>query len=77
MHIPLNRQSARFKCEGIDLALSTLADQVGHGTFAVMLLFHLIERHVLAAERLNGDDTTIRMAEGQVHDRADLDLCAG
>src|ERR1700747_372692 len=59
MHIPLNRQSARFKCEGIDLPLSTLADQVGHGTFAVMPLFHLIERHVFSAERLHGDDPTI------------------
>ena len=66
MHIPLNRQSARFKCEGIELSLSTLADQVGHGTFAVMPLFHLIERHVLAAERLHGDDTTIRiLAKGK------------
>jgi transposase len=66
MHIPLNRQSARFKCEGIDLPLSTLADQVGHGTFAVMPLFHLIERQVLAAERLHGDDTTIRiLAKGK------------
>jgi len=59
MHIPLNRQSVRFKAERIDLPLSTLADQVGHGTFAVMPLFQLIERHVLAAERLHGDDTTI------------------
>ncbi|MFB9269079.1 IS66 family transposase [Bradyrhizobium erythrophlei] len=66
MHIPLNRQSARFKCERIDLPLSTLADQVGHGTFAVMPLFHLIERHVLAAERLHGDDTSIRiLAKGK------------
>lgn len=61
MHTPLNRQSTRFKAEGIDLPLSTLADQVGHGTFAVMPLFQLIERHVLAAERLHGDDTTIRI----------------
>lgn len=29
MHSPLNRQSARFKCEGIDLSTSTLADQSG------------------------------------------------
>src|ERR1700749_633661 len=66
MHIPLNRQSVRFKCEGIDLPLSTLADQVGHGTFAAMPLFHLIERHVLAADRLHGDDTTIRiLAKGK------------
>ncbi len=40
-----------------------------------MPLFQLIERHVLAAERLHGDDTTIRIpGEGQVHDRPDLDL---
>ncbi len=78
VHIPLNRQSARFKAERIALPLSTLADQVRHGTFAVMPLFQLIERHVLAAERLHGDDTTIRiLAEGQVRDRANLDLCAG
>lgn len=30
-HQPLNRQSQRFKCEGIDLSVSTLADQVGAG----------------------------------------------
>jgi transposase len=66
MHTPLNRQSVRFKCEGIDLPVSTLADQVGHGTFALMPLFHLIERHVLAAERLHGDDTTLRiLAKGR------------
>ncbi|NYG45437.1 transposase/uncharacterized protein with PIN domain [Bradyrhizobium sp. IAR9] len=66
MHIPLNRQSVRFKAERIDLPLSTLADQVGHGNFAVMPLFQLIERHVLAAERLHGDDTTIRiLAKGK------------
>ncbi|MEZ2144795.1 IS66 family transposase [Bradyrhizobium sp. DN5] len=66
MHIPLNRQSVRFKAERIDLPLSTLADQVGRGTFAVMPLFQLIEHHVLAAERLHGDDTTIRiLAKGK------------
>lgn len=59
MHAPLNRQSARFKAEGIDLPVSTLADQVGHGTFALKPVFDLIEAHVLAAERLHGDDTTI------------------
>ena len=59
MHIPLNRQGSRFKCEGIDLSTSTLADQVGLGTSALMPLFDLIESHVFAAERLHGDDTTI------------------
>lgn len=66
MHTPLNRQSTRFKCEGIDLGLSTLADQVGHGTSALMPVFPLIERHVLSGERLHGDDTTIRiLAKGK------------
>jgi len=59
MHSPLNRQSARFKCEGIDLSTSTLADQVGYATAALMPVFDLIEVHVFAAERLHGDDTTI------------------
>jgi hypothetical protein len=31
-YISLNRQSERFRCEGIDLSLSTLADQVGVGS---------------------------------------------
>jgi transposase len=61
MHNPLNRQSGRFKAEGIDLSTQTLADQVGYGTYAVMPLFELIESHVFAAERLHGDDTTIRI----------------
>src|ERR1700739_3342050 len=58
-HLPLNRQSQRFKCEGIDLSVSTLADQVGAASFALMPLFRLIEAHVLAAERLHGDETTV------------------
>jgi transposase len=58
-HIPLNRQSQRFKCEGIDLGVSTLADQVGAGVFAALPLYRLIEAHVLGAERLHGDDTTV------------------
>jgi transposase len=66
MHIPLNRQSSRFKCEGIDMPVTTLADQVGHGTFALAPIFELIEKHVFAAERLHGDDTTIRiLAKGK------------
>jgi transposase len=54
-HLPLNRQSQRFKCEGIELSVSTLADQVGASVFALMPLYRLIETHVLAAERLHGD----------------------
>lgn len=58
-HLPLNRQSRRFKCEGIDLSVSTLADQVGAAAFAVKPLYRLIEAHVMGAERLFGDDTKI------------------
>ncbi|MBZ5763270.1 IS66 family transposase [Rhizobium sp. VS19-DR104.2] len=59
MHSPLNRQSNRFKSEGIELSTSTLADQVGFGAVALMPVFHLIEAHVFAAKRLHGNDTTI------------------
>ncbi|MET3588890.1 transposase [Pseudorhizobium tarimense] len=59
MHSPLNRQSTRFKCEGIELSTSTLGDQVGYGTAALLPIFDLIETHVFEAERLFGDDTTI------------------
>ncbi|MEX6509248.1 IS66 family transposase [Jiella sp. M17.18] len=58
-HQPLNRQSERYAREGIDLSLSTLADQVGACVHALRPLHDLIERHVLAAERLHGDDTTV------------------
>lgn len=58
-HQPLNRQSERYAREGIDLSLSTLADQVGGCAVALKPLHSLIEAHVLAAERLHGDDTTV------------------
>jgi len=58
-HQPLNRQSERYRREGIDLSVSTLADQVGACTEVLQPLHRLIERHVLAAERLHGDDTTV------------------
>ena len=52
--------------EGIELSLSTLADQVGACATALRPLHALIERHVLAAERLHGDDTTVPiLAKGQ------------
>jgi hypothetical protein len=58
-HQPLNRQSERYAREGIDLSVSTLADQVGICTTVLQPLHALIEAHVLAAERLHGDDTTV------------------
>jgi transposase len=65
-HQPLNRQSERYAREGVELSLSTLADQVGACAAALRPLHALIERHVLAAERLHGDDTTVPiLAKGQ------------
>jgi transposase len=58
-HQPLNRQSERYAREGIDLSVSTLADQVGACAAVLEPLHALIEDHVLAAERLHGDDTTV------------------
>ncbi|MCH2396495.1 MAG: IS66 family transposase [Oceanibaculum sp.] len=58
-HQPLNRQSERYSREGIDLSLSTLADQVGACAAALKPVHSLIEAHVLSAERLHGDDTTV------------------
>ena len=65
-HQPLNRQAERFAREGVPLSVSTLADQVGAAAFALTPLYRRIEAHVLAAERLHGDDTTVPvMAKGK------------
>ena len=65
-HQPLNRQADRFVREGVPLSVSTLADQVGAASFALMPIFRLIEAHVFVAERLHGDDTTVPvMAKGK------------
>jgi transposase len=58
-HQPLNRQSERYAREGIDLSVSTLADQVGACALLLQPLHALIEAHILGAERLHGDDTTV------------------
>jgi transposase len=58
-HQPLNRQAERYALEGVPISLSTLADAVGSGCAVLDPLLRLIETHVLAAERLHGDDTTV------------------
>ena len=58
-HQPLNRQCERFAREGVEVSLSTLVDQVGTCAGVLKPLYSLIEAHVLAAERLHGDDTTV------------------
>jgi transposase len=58
-HQPLNRQAERYAREGVPLSLSTLADQVGACAAVLMPIWKRLEAHVLAAERLHGDDTTV------------------
>ena len=51
------------------ISLSTLADQVGGCTAALTPLFKRLEAHVLSAERLHGDDTTLPvLAKGKTLD---------
>ena len=65
-HQPLNRQSERYALEGVPIALSTMADAVGSVCAALNPLWRLIEAHVMAAERLHADDTTVPvLAEGK------------
>ena len=58
-HLPLNRQCERFAREGMPVSLSTAADQVGHACAVLKPLLDLMARHVMSAERLHGDDTTV------------------
>src|SRR5580700_11407294 len=58
-HQPLNRQAERYALEGVPIALSTMADAVGSVCTALDPLLRLVESHVMAAERLHGDDTTV------------------
>jgi transposase len=50
LHLPLNRQSATYAREGIDLEVSTLADWVGA---AAATLVTAILMHVFAGERIH------------------------
>jgi transposase len=59
LHLPLNRQSAVYAREGIDLDVSTLADWVGAAAATLMPLVECIRGHVFAAERIHADDTTV------------------
>src|SRR5438132_892027 len=59
LHLPLNRQSATYAREGIDLDVSTLADWVGAAAATLMPLNDVIRTHVFAADRIHADDTTV------------------
>jgi transposase len=58
-HQPLNRQAERYALEGVPISLSTMADAVGACCTVLDPVLKRIEAHVMAAERLHGDDTTV------------------
>jgi transposase len=58
-HQPLNRQSERYAREGIDLSVSTLADQVGGCAALLRPIYELIRTHVFAGDRVHGDETPV------------------
>jgi transposase len=58
-HQPLNRQSERYAREGINLSVSTLADQVGACAVLLHPLYELIRVHVFAGDRVHGDETPV------------------
>ncbi|MFD2184982.1 IS66 family transposase, partial [Rhodoplanes azumiensis] len=59
LHLPLNRQSAAYAREGIDLDVSTLADWVGAAAATLMPLVEALRTHVFAAARIHADDTPV------------------
>src|SRR5438105_6693491 len=58
-HLPLNRQSAIYANEGVELDVSTLADWVGACAVTLRPLVDEIRKHVFASERIHADDTTV------------------
>jgi transposase len=73
-HQSLNRQADRFAREGVPLSLSTLADQVGAASAALMPLYRRIEAHVLAIAWRRYDRPGAR--QGQDRYRPDVGLRA-
>jgi transposase len=59
LHQPLNRQSKTYAREGIEIDVSTLADRVGACVVALDPIVQAIRTHVMSAERIHADDTTV------------------
>ena len=58
-HLPLHRQAEQYARDGIDLDRSTLADWVGQSARLLDPLVAAVGAHVMAAERVHADDTTV------------------
>ncbi len=71
----MNRQSERYGREGIDLSVSTLADQVGAATAALAPLHALIRHHVMRRQIARRRHHRSDPGQEQDRHRQDLDLC--
>ena len=60
-HLPLYRQAEIYGREGIDLERSTLAGWVGRAAWELRPVVAAIGSHVLAADKIHGDDTPVRV----------------
>jgi transposase len=58
-HLPLYRQSEIYAREGLELDRSTLGDWVGQAAWLLEPVVAAIRRHVFAAQKIHGDDTTV------------------
>ena len=58
-HQPLYRQAEIYARQGLDLDRSTLADWVGQSARLLRPLVDALGVHVMTAERVHGDDTTV------------------
>lgn len=62
-HLPLYRQSEIYAREGVKLSRSTMADWIGRASTLMAPLVDRLRDHVLAADRLHGDDTPVPVLE--------------
>src|SRR3954447_25293499 len=58
-HLPLYRQAEIYAREGLDLDRSTLCDWIGQAAWLLDPVVAGIQRHVFAAAKIHGDDTTV------------------
>lgn len=58
-HLPLHRQSTIYGREGVEIDVSSLADWVGAAAASLSPIVAEIRKHVFAAARIHGDDTTV------------------
>jgi transposase len=62
-HLPLYRQSEIYEREGVELDRSTLADWVGGASRTLRPLVDALQKYVLSAEKLHGDDVPVPVLE--------------